>query len=144
MVVSWEVHFSIGGIWDGVPSKCSCSISVAQDYVVVEVNHILWYHLRARVVSIRCSFSRWVVAYFIVFHERRSVIRIGKDKSMWIVTVNIEFSCCVDSVRKRSVVSRSDVWVVVRIMICFYGRLKIIWVLGNLVIIVWRCLETLL
>lgn len=53
-------------------------------------------------------------------------MRIGKDKNMWIVTVNIEFSCCVDSVGRRSVVSRLDVWVVVRIMLCFYGHLKVI------------------
>ena len=118
------------------------SMGIAEFGVGLEVNHMWWYRLRVIVARIKCMVCLWVDVYRIIFHDRRGLLRIGSDRNMWVTRVSMDSWCCVDSTGKVSVVPRSGIWVVVRIISCCFGLVDMSWILGKLVVIVRLCLDT--
>ena len=123
-------------------SSITRSVGVEGDGMVLIVNHMWWYRLRERVVSIKCMVWRWVVGYRTIFNDKGSAIRINIDRSIWITNVSIVIEYCVDSAGKVIVRPRSNVWDVVRIIWYYCGRLEGSILLGRLVNIRRRCADT--
>ena len=64
-------------------------VRVAGSCVGTEV-HIVWYRLRVRFASIKSKVCILIAVHCTIFHDRKDVLRIGIDRSMWVTKVNID------------------------------------------------------
>ena len=82
-----------GGRRSGLLRRVSRSVSVTKDCVGAEMDHILRYHLKVRVVRIKCMIYRWVDVYRTILYVRWGVLITGNEKRLWVARGTYNIIC---------------------------------------------------